>query len=233
MSLLSRKTLAKRLLSGKLFRKAYVWEHLKRSIPFQIRTMRDERGWSQERAAKELGKTQSIISRLESPAYGKVSLQTLVDIAEGFDVGLLIKFVPFSRLVTEYEDVSAAALSAKSLADPAEAAELEGWSREAKLTSSVVRASTPITIGFDYHFDVLKATLLNVRASALHIPVADARIAINTSHWFPILGHVKAIAAELPEVAAEPLDIADVAFLPGFFKKGASTSVPVVSELIN
>lgn len=130
MSLLSSRTLAKKLLTSKSFRKTYVWEHLKRSIPFQMRTLRDERGWSQERAAQELQKTQSMISRLESPAYGKMSLQTLIEIAEGFDVGLLIKFVPFSRLVREYEDVSFSSLSAKSVTDPKEAARLEAWSAE-------------------------------------------------------------------------------------------------------
>ena len=71
MSLLSKKNLIPRLKASKRFRTAYVWENLKRSIPFQIRTMRDERGWSQQKAAQELGKTQSMISRLESPAYGK------------------------------------------------------------------------------------------------------------------------------------------------------------------
>ncbi len=89
--------------------------------------MRDERGWSQQQAGKELQKTQSLISRFESPAYAKLSLQTLVEIADGFDVGLLIKFVPFSRLVREYEDVSAVALSAKSVTDKKEVAKLEAW----------------------------------------------------------------------------------------------------------
>jgi len=230
VSLLSRKTLAKKLLSSKLFRKAYVWEHLKRSIPFQIRTMRDERGWSQERAAKELGKTQSIISRLESPAYGKVSLQTLVDIAEGFDVGLLIKFVPFSRLVAEYEDVSASALSAKSLDDPTEAAELERWSVEDVLTSSVVRMGVPLSIGFDYQLALNASDLLNVRTSALHVPITARKIVIDTSAWFPVPS-LRNIPAGLPE--AEPFDISDVSpVLPGFFAKGASTNVPLVSELV-
>jgi transcriptional regulator with XRE-family HTH domain len=92
--------------------------------------MRDERGWSQEKAGEALGKPQSVISRYESPDYGRVSLQTLREIASGYDVGLLIKFVPFSRLVQEYEDVSAGALSAKSLSDPTEAAKLQVWATE-------------------------------------------------------------------------------------------------------
>jgi transcriptional regulator with XRE-family HTH domain len=111
--------------------------------------MRDERNWSQEEAAKELKKTQSLISRFESPAYGKMSLQTLVEIAEGFDVGLLIKFVPFSRLVREYQDVSYSALSAKSVSDPTEAARLKSWASgsgvsrgETGLSPSIFRTGT-------------------------------------------------------------------------------------------
>lgn len=134
MSLLSRRTLTKKLLTSRAFRKRYVWEHLKRSLPFQMRTLRDERGWSQERTAQELNKTQSMISRLESPAYGRMSLQTLVEIAEGFDVGILIKFVPFSRLVKEYEDVSSSALSAQSVTEKEEADKLQAWAAEELLT---------------------------------------------------------------------------------------------------
>jgi transcriptional regulator with XRE-family HTH domain len=130
VSLLSKKTLTKKLLTNKRFRDAYVWEQLKRHVPFQVRTMRDERDWSQETAGEALGKPQSVISRYESPAYGKLTLQTLLEIAQGFDVGLLIKFVPFSRLVREYEDVSHAALSAQSVSEKAEAEALEAWATE-------------------------------------------------------------------------------------------------------
>lgn len=111
-------------------------------VPFQIRTMREERGWSQGRAGEALGKPQNVISRLESPAYGKLTLQTLLEIARGFDVGLLIKFVPFSRLVREYEDVSDVALSAKSVSDKVEAAKLKAWASESVFTGG----TTPLVI---------------------------------------------------------------------------------------
>lgn len=144
MSLLSKKTLTTRLLTSRKFRQAFVWEHIKRSLPFQVRTMRDERGWSQERAGKELGKPQSVISRLESPAYGKLSLQTLMETAHGFDVGLLIKFVPFSRLVREYEDVSFTALSTKSVSDRHEIERLQSWANAENSLNPIVM-STPGT----------------------------------------------------------------------------------------
>ena len=120
MNFVSRKTIVQKLLDSKTFRDSYVLENIKRIIPFQVRTMRDDREWSQQKAATELGKTQSGYSRLESPAYGKLTVQTLLEIARGFDVGLLIKFVPFSRLVREYDDVSAPALSAASVSNTTE-----------------------------------------------------------------------------------------------------------------
>jgi transcriptional regulator with XRE-family HTH domain len=167
--------LTKKLLTSKAFRKLYVWEQLKRSIPFQVRTMRDERGWSQQRAGKELKKTQSLISRFESPAYGKLSLQTLVEIAEGFDVGLLIKFVPFSRLVKEYEDVSAKALSAKSVTDKEEIAKLEAWAATGSsidLLATIRRASAeqlraldqPVSTSAVQHTLVFSSPELIIRA---------------------------------------------------------------------
>ena len=41
---------------------------------------------------------QSAISRLESPDYGNLNIKTLRRIASAFDVGLIVRFVPFSEL---------------------------------------------------------------------------------------------------------------------------------------
>jgi transcriptional regulator with XRE-family HTH domain len=54
---------------------------------------------SQERAVEKLGMNQNAISRLENPYYGKATLTTLKRIASAYDVGLLVEFVPFSRLI--------------------------------------------------------------------------------------------------------------------------------------
>jgi transcriptional regulator with XRE-family HTH domain len=137
VSFVSRQTRVTRLLKSKTARNAYVFENLKRMVPFQIRTMREERGWSQGRAGEALGKPQNVVSRLESPAYGKLTLQTLLDIAQGFDVGLLIKFVPFSRLVREYEDLSSKALSAQSINSSIETRRLLAWANADPEASSL------------------------------------------------------------------------------------------------
>lgn len=115
MSFGSRKETAKNIIEDKKYRDFYTETHLKKNVPFQMKTMRIERDWSQTFAAEEiLGKGQNALSRLESPAYGRLTLQTLSEIAKAYDVGLIVKFVPYSRLLKEYEDVSYDALSAPS-----------------------------------------------------------------------------------------------------------------------
>ena len=99
------------------FRSDYVATALRRNIAHQIRAMRDARGWNQAELGKKAGKLQSNISRIEDPDYGRVSLQTLIDVAEAFDVGLLVRFVSFSELLEQTADLSLEALNAPSYAD--------------------------------------------------------------------------------------------------------------------
>lgn len=105
-------------LRDKEFRSAYVRATIEHGLAHQIRALRTSRGWSQSDLAKKIGaKNQSAISRLEDPSYGRHSLMTIEKLADAFDVALLVKFVPFSRLLDETEDLSPAALNAISFAD--------------------------------------------------------------------------------------------------------------------
>jgi transcriptional regulator with XRE-family HTH domain len=61
--------------------------------------MREARGWSQGDLAALVNMPQTAISRLESPNYGKATITTLKRMARVYDVGLEVKFVPFSALV--------------------------------------------------------------------------------------------------------------------------------------
>jgi transcriptional regulator with XRE-family HTH domain len=61
--------------------------------------MRESRNWSQEELAALVGMPQTAISRLESPDYGKPTITTLKRMARVYDVGLDVRFVPFSLLV--------------------------------------------------------------------------------------------------------------------------------------
>jgi transcriptional regulator with XRE-family HTH domain len=110
-------TLSKRLfekLKSKAYREAYVAEHVRTGIAYQIRALRAQRGWSQKKLAEEMGKPQSVVSRLEDPDYGKVSIQTVLEGAAAFDVALLVQFVGFPEFLDRTQNVSPEALQVES-----------------------------------------------------------------------------------------------------------------------
>jgi transcriptional regulator with XRE-family HTH domain len=77
-----------------------VESHLNRSIAYQVRAIRESKGWTQEQFASELEIDRNNLSaRLENPHYGKHTLTTLKKIAKVGDVALVVWFVPFSRMV--------------------------------------------------------------------------------------------------------------------------------------
>ena len=91
-----------RLLSGlrdRAYRALFVETQIETVIPFQIRTMRVSRGWTQKQLAERAEMAQGRISLLESVNYeGAVNVKTLVKLAEAFDVGLVVRFAPFSEI---------------------------------------------------------------------------------------------------------------------------------------
>ena len=95
----SRKTIISRLRRGKNARRQFVESHIAKTVAYQIRATRDKLEWSQERLAEEVGMNQNAISRLESPDYGKPTMTTLKRLAAALDVGLIVRFVPFSEMV--------------------------------------------------------------------------------------------------------------------------------------
>jgi len=109
--------LTKRLfekLSRKSYRDAYVAENVRTGIAYQIRALREQRGWNQGRFSEELGKPQSVTSRLENPDYGKLSLTTLLEVASAFDVALVVRYVEYPEFLRQYCDVSPAAFRVDS-----------------------------------------------------------------------------------------------------------------------
>jgi transcriptional regulator with XRE-family HTH domain len=89
-------------LRDAIYRRAFLAEHVQKSLPFQIRALREQRGWTQEELAKRCGKSQEWICKIESPNYGRFSLQTLLNIAAAFDVAFTARFVSYSELINWY-----------------------------------------------------------------------------------------------------------------------------------
>ena len=99
MNLNSRESLIARLRRGRSVRERFVASHLDKGIGHQLRATRERLKWSQERLAEKAGMNQNAISRLESRDYGKPTITTLKRLAAALDVGLIVRFVPFSEMV--------------------------------------------------------------------------------------------------------------------------------------
>lgn len=104
-------------LKDKEYRDAYVEGMVSAGIPFQIRSMRNDRKWNQDDLGERAGKKQSWISAVENDEKGSYTLNTLFQLAAAFDVGLVVKFVPYGKFLKEYEDVSPSGLSVESFED--------------------------------------------------------------------------------------------------------------------
>jgi transcriptional regulator with XRE-family HTH domain len=105
-NVLSTNTLKRESLVNELkdatYRKAFIEAHAKDTVAFQLRRMREAKGWTQGQLAVEAfgdPKLQSMVSRLENPDYGKYSVSTLLNLANVFDVGLVVRFAPFSEVL--------------------------------------------------------------------------------------------------------------------------------------
>ena len=98
-SLASRNSLCRRLLRGPDARAKFVESHINKGIAYQLRAMREARELSQEELALLVDMPQTAISRLESSNYGKPTITTLKRMARVYDVGLVVRFVPFSKLL--------------------------------------------------------------------------------------------------------------------------------------
>jgi len=86
-------------LRDREYRHQFVEEEINVGIAFQIRSLRNRQDLRQVELADSLGRKQSLVSSWENPDYGRYNLSTLKDLAKAFDVGLLVRFVPFSTLV--------------------------------------------------------------------------------------------------------------------------------------
>lgn len=109
---LSAKKLKK--LGSREYRESLLREIVIGWVVNQIKSLRRQRGWTQERLAEEASKPQSVIARIESESYGNWNTNTLLDIASAFDVALQIRFVSWPQFLAEADDTSPKAMQVPS-----------------------------------------------------------------------------------------------------------------------
>lgn len=99
MTIANKREQIRQSLGDPEYRHQFVEEEINVGIAFQIRSLRGRQDLTQVKLAELIDVKQSLISQWENPNYGKYTLGTLKELAKAFDVGLLVRFVPFNMLV--------------------------------------------------------------------------------------------------------------------------------------
>jgi transcriptional regulator with XRE-family HTH domain len=95
-----RSDLLKNFQESRDYREGFVEESVYATVAFQVSAIREQRGWSQKKLGRVVNMAQERISILEDPnAETKPTLTTLLRLAAGFDCGLDVRFVPYSRVL--------------------------------------------------------------------------------------------------------------------------------------
>lgn len=111
-----RSQLIRRLLTDRDFRASYIRAKLDVLIPSQLRALRLRQEETQSDLAQLADMKQARISAMETPGRVNFNLETLVRIAATLNVGLMVKFVPFSEMLGWENDYSQDAFNVTQLA---------------------------------------------------------------------------------------------------------------------
>jgi transcriptional regulator with XRE-family HTH domain len=107
-------------LKDREFRAAFNLENVYTTVCFQLRALREQRDLSQGEFGQQVKPkmAQERISILEDPnAESKPTLNTLLRLADAGDVGLEVRFVPFSTVLSRSVDTNMKGLEVDSFTD--------------------------------------------------------------------------------------------------------------------
>ena len=99
------------------YRTAFVVSQINIGIPFQLRALLKVRGKTQEWLAEKAGMLQPRISGLLSPGKTRPNIEKLRRLADAFDCGLAVRFVPFSELASWSENFDPESFNVPSFED--------------------------------------------------------------------------------------------------------------------
>src|SRR6266404_2894195 len=96
-----------RQLADKRIRSEFAADQIRARIALLVRSLREQpdRNWTQAELGERAGKPQNVISRFEDPDYGKMSLQSLFDLAAAFDLPVWIDMPEWKDWFTFISDV--------------------------------------------------------------------------------------------------------------------------------
>jgi hypothetical protein len=95
-------------LADKAYRDGYVSTQLRIWLADQVRALRGD--MTQAEFGKLIGKPQAVVSRLEDPDYGRLTIETLLEVASKLDIALLVRFVDHATFLIATNDFSDSAL---------------------------------------------------------------------------------------------------------------------------
>ncbi len=81
------------------YRRLFIAGQIKHGFSTQLRALRKERKMTQQDLAELAETTQTVISRIENNGAEKLSVQSLLKIANAFDVALVVRLEPIDKLI--------------------------------------------------------------------------------------------------------------------------------------
>lgn len=99
----------------KAYRDGYLETRVRNGIAAQVRGLREKLKLNQTEFGKLIGKPQTVVSRLENPDYGRLNVNSLLDVARGANVALVVQFVSYPEFLARTGDGSTAALQPETI----------------------------------------------------------------------------------------------------------------------